>query len=122
MNYEELKAYLLAKPFATLDFPFGDDVSVFKVNNKMFALVGTRNNVMMINLKCDPDEAAALCDIYSAITPGYHMDKKHWISLYFDGSVADSETMRLIDNSFNLVVSKLSKKEQLSIKLLNHVT
>lgn len=122
MNYEELKAYLLAKPFATLDFPFGDDVSVFKVKNKMFALVGTRNNVMMINLKCDPDEAAALCDIYSAITPGYHMDKKHWISLYFDGSVADSETMRLIDNSFNLVVSKLSKKEQLSIKLLNHVT
>jgi len=122
MNYEELKAYLLAKPFATLDFPFGGDVSVFKVNNKMFALVGTRNNVMMINLKCDPDEAAALCDIYSAITPGYHMDKKHWISLYFDGSVADSETMRLIDNSFNLVVSKLSKKEQLSIKLLNHVT
>ncbi|GGN75710.1 hypothetical protein GCM10009193_16280 [Shewanella aestuarii] len=83
----------------------------------MFALVGRRNDLLMLNLKCDPDEANALKDIFPAITPGYHMDKKHWISIYFDGSVPDGEVKRIIDNSFLLVVNSLPKKEQTSIRL-----
>jgi predicted DNA-binding protein (MmcQ/YjbR family) len=114
-NYNELKNYILSKPESTIDFPFGDDVSVFKVKGKMFALVGERNDLTMLNLKCDPDGSAALRDIYSSITEGYHMNKKHWISVYFDGTVPINEVERLIDNSYKLVVSKLSKKEQSSI-------
>ena len=106
-----------AKPATVEEFPFGPDVVVFKVNHKMFALLGRRNDLLMINLKCNPDEALALRDIFPAITPGYHMDKKHWISIYFDGSVPEREIQRLIDNSFKLVVANMSKKDQQSILL-----
>lgn len=117
MEFEELKKYLLSKPETTETFPFGDDVYVFKVKNKMFALLGWRNDLMMLNLKCDPDEAVALRDIFPAITEGYHMDKKHWVSIYFDGTVPVGEVQRLIDNSFDLVVDKLPKYLQKLIKL-----
>jgi predicted DNA-binding protein (MmcQ/YjbR family) len=120
MKYIQIKDYLLEKPFAELTYPFGDGVSVFKVKNKMFALVGERNDLMMINLKCSPDEGAALRDIYSSITEAYHMNKKHWISVYFDGSIPPNEVFRLIDNSFHLVTSKLTKKDQESIKLFQY--
>ena len=112
MKFEELNKYLLSKPEAVETFPFGDDVHVFKVKNKMFALIGQRNDLMMLNLKCDPDEAVALRDIFPAITEGYHMDKKHWISVYFDKTVPTGEVQRLIDNSFLLVVDKMTKKDQ----------
>ena len=117
MDFESTLQYLLAKPEAVETFPFGDDTHVFKVKNKMFALLGWRNNLMMLNLKCDPDESNALKDIYPAITPGYHMDKKHWISIYFDGTVPEGEVKRIIDNSFALVVSKMPQKDQTSLKL-----
>jgi predicted DNA-binding protein (MmcQ/YjbR family) len=115
MIKQELVEYLLAKPETSESFPFGDDVHVYKVKNKMFALLGRRNDLMMLNLKCDPDEGLALRDIFPAITAAYHMDKKHWISVYFDGSVPKGEVKRLIDNSFLLVIEKMSKKEQQSI-------
>lgn len=115
MQLEALQTYLLDKPQTIRSFPFGKDVQVFKVNHKMFALVSWRNDLMMINLKCDPDEAVALRDIFPAITQGYHMDKKHWISVYFDGTVPEDEIKRIIDNSFLLVVSKMTKKDQQSI-------
>ncbi|QIR14092.1 MmcQ/YjbR family DNA-binding protein [Shewanella aestuarii] len=117
MDFESLQQYLLAKPETHVDFPFGEDVHVFKVKNKMFALIGQRNDLLMLNLKCDPDEANALRDIFPAITAGYHMDKKHWISVYFDCTVPDGEVKRLIDNSFLLVVNSMPKKDQTSIKL-----
>ena len=115
MNLNQLKTYLENKPCTELDFPFGDDVYVYKVKKKMFALIGFHNDQMMLNLKCDPDESVMLRDIFSAITPAYHMNKKHWISVYFDGSIPTGEIERLIDNSFNLVVSKMTKKDQRSI-------
>lgn len=118
-SYEQLKQYLLEKPETMLDFPFGADVSVFKVKKKMFALIGKHNGLMMLNLKCPPEESPILQDIFPAITPGYHMDKRHWISVYFDkdNPVPEGEVLRLIDQSFNLVVQKLPKKEQSSILL-----
>ena len=116
-TYDTLKQYLLSKPESSLHFPFDNETAVFKVKDKMFALIGNRNDLLMMNLKCEPDESPALRDIYSAITEGYHMNKKHWISVYFDGSVPMNEVLRLIDNSYLLVVNKMSKKAQQSILL-----
>lgn len=115
MDREQVRQYLHTKPEAIESFPFGEDAHVFKVKNKMFALLALRNDLLMINLKCEPSEGIALCDMFAAITPGYHMDKKHWISVYFDGSVPEGEVKRLIDNSFNRVVANMPKKDQQSI-------
>lgn len=119
MELDSIKEYSLAKPSSWLDFPFGKEVYVFKVKSKMFALLAWRDDVMFINLKCEPNEATALRDIFTSIKPGYHMDKRHWISVYFDhdNDVPEGELKRLVDNSFELVVNKLSKKERLSIQL-----
>ncbi len=118
MKLTSIKQYLAGKPETALDFPFGADVSVYKVKGKMFALVSHREGEDFINLKCDPDEALALRDIFSNVTAGYHMDKKHWISIYLrqgESVTPQGEVERLIDNSFKLVVSKMSKKDQQSI-------
>jgi len=119
MTFAQLKKYMLAKSATTLDYPFGDDVHVFRVKDKMFALVGQRKwqdkSTMMINLKIDPDESFIVRDIFPSITTGYHMSKKHWISIYFDGTVPKGEVERLIDNSYCLIVSKLPKLQRLSL-------
>ncbi len=115
MTFETIRNYLLAKPQTVESFPFGDNSHVFKVKHKMFALLGHRNDLIMLNLKCDPAEAAALRDVFPAITEGYHMDKKHWISIYFDGTVPQGEVERLIDNSYLLVISKMPTKDQQSL-------
>ena len=115
MEFEQLKQYLLDKPHTTLEFPFGDDVYGFKVKGKMFALIGFRGDEMNMNLKCDPDEGESLREVFPDITAGYHMDKRHWITIYFRGGVPDGEVCRLIDNSFRLVVAKMTKKDQASI-------
>ena len=117
MDFETLNQYLLNKPESKQDFPFGDDVYVYKVKGKMFALIGWREGVMNMNLKCDPEEARSLVDIFASVTPGYHMDKRHWITVNFTGEVPDGEVCRLIDNSFLLVVNKMTKKDQQSILL-----
>jgi len=126
MNEVEAKKYLLSKPETLEDFPFGDDVSVFKVKGKMFATLalGTGNEkdtgskmagYYCMNLKCDPEEAAMLRDIFSSVIPGYHMNKKLWNTIILDGSIPQGEIERMIDNSYMLVVSKMTKKGQQSI-------
>lgn len=120
MQIAQIQQYLLDKPETHLDYPFGEDVLVFKVKNKMFALVGTNQDTISMNLKCDPDEGAALRDLFPAIRAGYHMNKKHWITIDFDGSIPEGELKRLMDNSFILVVNKMTKKDQQSI--LIHLT
>lgn len=120
---QQAEQYLLSKPEALLDYPFGDEVKVFKVKNKMFATLalgkmgkgdGDKQNWWM-NLKCDPDEAVMLRDIFPSVMPGYHMNKKLWNTVILDGSIPQGEIERMIDNSFNLVVSKMTKKDQASI-------
>jgi predicted DNA-binding protein (MmcQ/YjbR family) len=113
---EWLLSYLLNKPDAKESFPFNESTSVLKVCNKMFALVGQHDGSMILNLKCKPDEAAWLCDTYGAITPGYHMDKKHWISIYFQLPDIEAPEMAqvtsLIDNSYMLIVDNLPKSQR----------
>ena len=107
MDYESVRAYCLSKVEATEGYPFGEGTLVFKVAGRMFALVAEDNEPLSMNLKCDPEDALALRDQYEAITPGYHMDKKHWNTLLLDGSLNDEVVCELIDYSYDLVVSKL---------------
>lgn len=105
----DLKKYLLNKPEAVEDFPFGPEVAVYKVRGKMFALIGRENNEARMNLKCDPVEAEQLRMVFDAVLPGYHMNKKHWNTVVINGSIPDAEVKRMIDNSYALVVKKLGK-------------
>ena len=123
MDDKEAQAYLLSKPEAIEVFPFGDDVKVFKVKNKMFATlsIGKMGKAdgdkqeWWVNLKCDADEAVMLRDIFPSVIPGYHMNKRLWNTIILDGSIPQGEIERMMDNSFKLVVSKMTKKDQQSI-------
>lgn len=118
MDLETLQAYLLGKKGAVAERPFGPDTLVYKVGGKMFALVGWDETPLRVNLKCDPDEALFLRDIYpGTVLPGYHMNKRHWNTVVLDGTVPEAEFWRMIDDSYRLVVAGLPKRvrEQLEI-------
>ena len=111
MHLDELREYCLAKPATTESLPFGPDTLVFKVANKMFALTGLDETDLRVNLKCDPDYAAELRERYEEIKPGWHMNKKHWNTVYIeDGSLRDDFIRKLIDHSYDLIVQSLTKK------------
>lgn len=109
MKPAQLKKYLLSKPEAVEDYPFGPDAAVYKVQEKMFALMFYRGKQACVNLKCNPLEAIELRDVFSAVSPGYHMNKRHWNTVMLDGSLPASEIQRMIDNSYALVVKGLKK-------------
>jgi predicted DNA-binding protein (MmcQ/YjbR family) len=102
MNIESLREYCISKKGADESFPFGEDTLVFKVKGKIFALVNL-NGDLSINLKCDPAFALELRERYSSVTPGYHMNKKHWNTVLLGGSVPDKEILSWIDHSYDLV-------------------
>ncbi len=112
MTGKELEKYLLSKLASLKEFPFGEDVAVYKVMNKMFALVVFKDGFININLKCLPDDALGYRDIYECVIPGYHMNKKHWNTIIINGEMKDEILIDMIDESYNLVVSKLTKKEK----------
>ena len=109
MTEAQLKQYLLGKPEALEDYPFGPEAAVYKVHDKMFALVNSRDGIPAINLKCDPLQAVQLRDVFAAVLPGYHMNKTHWNTVLIDGSLPDGEIERMIDHSYALVVKSLKK-------------
>lgn len=112
MNLQELREYCLAKPGVEETTPFGPDTLVFKVAGKMFLLTGFENNPVQFNVKCDPEKAIDLRERYSCVQPGYHMSKKHWNTIVVDGSVPIKLVKEWIDDSYELVVNGLSKKEK----------
>ena len=112
MNELSLRSYCLKKKGATEDLPFGDDVLVIRVASKMFALIKSEDGVFRINLKCDPVLALQLRRKYSSVTPGYHMNKKHWNSVYLDGSIPEEDIMQMVDHSYDLVFKGLKKSER----------
>jgi predicted DNA-binding protein (MmcQ/YjbR family) len=101
-----------AKPGAVEDYPFGDEVAVFKVAGRMFALVPLGPAPGSVSLKCDPDLAADLRRRYAGITPGYHLNKRHWNTVALDGSVPGEEVLELIDHSYDLVVTRLTRAQR----------
>ena len=112
MNLEELRAYCLQKKGASIDFPFDDVTMVIKVGCKMFILIAIENDPIRINLKCDPFNAEGLRERYNAVTPGYHMNKKHWNTVSMDNTIPDSIIKEMIDDSYELVFSKFSKNNK----------
>jgi predicted DNA-binding protein (MmcQ/YjbR family) len=105
MNIEILREYCISKKNVTESFPFGDDTLVFKAAGRIFALVNLEGD-LSINLKCDPARAIELRERYSSVIPGYHMNKKHWNTIYIDGSVPDKEVFSWVDHSYDLVLKK----------------
>lgn len=116
MDFLSAQKYLSGKPQARENFPFGPEVAVYKVCHKMFATLTVESGLPRVNLKCDPDEALALRDKYPAVQPGHHMNKKHWNTVYLDGSIGTADVERMIDNSYDLVVNNLPTDER--VKLL----
>jgi predicted DNA-binding protein (MmcQ/YjbR family) len=94
------------------DYPFGDDVAVFKVGGKMFALVPLTGDPGSVSLKCDPEWALELRDVHAAVRPGYHLNKRHWNTVELDGTVDDDEVREMIDHSYDLVVSGLPRAQR----------
>jgi predicted DNA-binding protein (MmcQ/YjbR family) len=108
MNIEAYREYCLSKPGTTEETPFGPDVLVLKVGGKVFAL-SSIDHFESINLKCDPERAVELREQYDQIIPGYHMNKKHWNTVYLDG-LNKKLIEELIDHSYELVRNSLPRK------------
>lgn len=115
MNIEEYHNFCLKLPGVTEEFPFDKDTLVFKVMGKMFALTDV-DTFESFNAKCDPEDCIELREQYSGINPGYHMSKKHWNTVSTDGSVSDELMYKLIRNSYELVVTGLTKKDKAALK------
>ncbi|HET8858370.1 MmcQ/YjbR family DNA-binding protein [Marivirga sp.] len=109
MNIEDFRNFCIQKYGVTEELPFDENTLVFKVMGKIFALVDI-NLFESVNLKCNPEEAIKLREQYDAVKPGYHMNKNHWNTIAFNGSISDREIFHWINHSYDLVVSKLPKK------------
>lgn len=109
--------YLMQLPNALLDYPFGADVQVYKVEGKVFAIYFCSDQVERINLKCDPVLAQELRTVFTEVTPGYHMNKKHWNTVDLKGNLPDSEIHKMIDHSYDLVVKSLPKAIKQALRI-----
>ncbi len=115
MNAIGLRESCLAQAGAIEDFPFGPEHSVFKVAGKMFALSTLDRAPLEVSVKCEPELAADLRASHSAIRPGHHLNKRHWITITLDGSLPDKVVRDLIEDSYDLVVSALPKRTRTAL-------
>lgn len=112
MDLDDLRRECLSLAGTREDMPFGPDTLVFKVADKMFALLSLDAWPLTMNLKCDPDRALELRENYSCIAPGYHMNKKHWNTVTFNAELPPALGKELIRHSYELVVNALSAKKR----------
>ena len=115
MRSAQLRDVCLALAGAVETFPFGPETSVFKVEGKMFALSQLASSDRRVSLKCEPQLAEQLRATHAAVIPGYHLDKRHWNTVIIDGSLPDRMIEEMVEDSYDLVVSKLplSKRKAL---------
>ena len=116
MNIEDVREYCLSLNGTNESFPFGDTTLVFKVLTKMYCLVSLEEK--RLNIKAKPEDVINLQEEYSAIIPAYHMNKKHWITIILDDFTDDLLLKQLIQNSYDLVVSGMTKKNKQSLRNL----
>ncbi|MBI2009348.1 MmcQ/YjbR family DNA-binding protein [Candidatus Saccharibacteria bacterium] len=107
MDHKTVEEYILSMPGARLEYPFGEDVAVYKVGppagGKMFALIRENKEPVQLSLKCDPALAETLRQKYETVLPGYHLSKKHWNTILLTGQLSWEEVQDLIKHSYNLV-------------------
>lgn len=103
ISHKEVEEYVLSMPNATLDYPFGKEVAVYKVQDKMFALISEVSDPVRISLKCDPTLAKHLREKYESVMEGYHLNKRHWNTIVLSGQLSWNEVQDLIRHSYNLV-------------------
>ncbi len=107
----DVHAFCAALPGAVLTFPFGEETAVYRVGGKIFALTGVDRDTS-INLKAEPADVTGLVDTYDAIERGYHMNKKHWVTVQLDGSLPEGLLEELIEDSYDLIVDKLPARDR----------
>jgi predicted DNA-binding protein (MmcQ/YjbR family) len=112
MNPVELRDHCLAFAGAQETFPFGAETSVFKVTGKMFALSRLGAESLRVSVKCEPELAEALRETHAAVIAGYHLNKRHWNTLILDGSLPDQTIREMIEDSYDLVVSRLPRADR----------
>lgn len=121
MTHKKLEEYILSKAGAWLDYPFGEEVAVYKVGSKntgkMFALIPEGKDPVQVSLKCDPLLAEKLREAYESVQPGYHLNKKHWNTIVCSGQLPEEELFALIDLSHRLAAEGLTKTEQAQLGL-----
>jgi len=105
MTHKQVEEYLLSMPGAKLDYPFGENTAVYKVNDKMFALVAENKEPVQLSLKSDPLLAVTLRQKYETVMPGYHLNKKHWNTIVLTGQLTWDEVKDLIRHSYDLVTN-----------------
>ena len=103
MDHKSVEEYILSMPNARLDYPFGKDVAVYKVGEKMFALIAEGKTPVQLSLKCDPQLSTVLREKYDEVQPGYHLNKKHWNTLVLAGQLPREEVQGLVRLSYQLV-------------------
>ena len=112
MNIEDIRKYCLSKKGATEDMPFDDVTLVFKISSKIFALTSLSGD-LSINLKFTPEKVIERKERYSYVLPGYHMNKKHWVTVELSANTNKKQIQNWIDESYDLILNKLPKKVQL---------
>lgn len=110
MNIDWLRNYCISKNWVEEGFPFGPDVLVFKAMGKMFLLCPLNTDSLQFNIKCNPEHIQEIREQYSAVQPGYHMNKKHWNTVVVDGSISKNLLEEWIDESYELVILSVPKK------------
>lgn len=110
LNYSSIKQFVFSKSRSAETYPFGETPCVAKVGGKMFALITVDSNPCTISLKCNPEDALLLRGLYNSIQPGYHLNKEHWNTLTCDESLPKELVFQLIDDSYDLILKKLTKK------------
>jgi predicted DNA-binding protein (MmcQ/YjbR family) len=116
MDIETFREYCLSKKGTSENFPFDEVTLCLRVAGKIFAITGLDSEQFTVNLKCDPDEALELRERYPEVQPGWHMNKKHWNTVDFEGSLDDNILRRLIDHSYDQVVKSLKKSERQALE------
>ena len=116
MDIEFLRDYCLSKPAAEETLPFGPDILVYKVGGKIFLICSLNSETFRFSVKCDPEKVIELRERYDCVQPGYHLNKKHWNTIYVDGTVSNSLLQEWINDSYDLIVNSLPAKARDLVK------
>ena len=114
MDHKTVEAYLLSMPNAKLEYPFGEGVAVYKVGEKMFALIAEGTDPLRLSLKCDPALSKILREQYETVMEGYHLNKKHWNTILLSGQLPWEEVQGLIRHSYDLVTGITGRSVRLN--------